>query len=134
MLNEYQHRSLIVTLMSVEKMLFEIEQTLKTEDYAGIVYDMKNDISDGESILSMISLARNKILVIVEQFSLQKTNKTASQQISVKLSYCWEILEDTRAKKMKKYGSIDEGIEKILDPQIDALVDLIGEMERKLLG
>jgi uncharacterized protein YaaW (UPF0174 family) len=132
MLNEYQQRALMVTLMSIEKELFEIEQMLKMEDYNGILYDTRNDITDGKAMLSIISLAREEILKVAEQFSLQKADKKVNQQISAKLSYCWEILEDSRAKKLKRYGEVHEGVEKILDPRIDALIDLLGEMERKL--
>lgn len=132
MLNEYQQRALMVTLMSIEKELFEIEQMLKMKDYNGILYDARNDITDGKAMLSMISRAREEILKVAEQFSLQKADKKASQQISAKLAHCWEILEDSRAKKLKSYGSVEEGLEKILDPRIDVLIDLLGEMGRML--
>ncbi len=134
MLNEYQQRALTVTLMSIEKELFEIEQMLKMKDYNGILYDIRNDISDKKAMRSMIFLVREEILKVSEQFSVQKADRKASQQISAKLSYCWDILEDSRTKKLKRYGAVEEGLEKILDPRIDALTDLLGEMERKLRG
>jgi hypothetical protein len=132
MLNEYQQRALRVTLMSIEKDLFEIEQMLKTEDYRGILYAMKNDVLDGEAMLSIISLAREEIRAIAKHFSLQKKDITTSRQISAKLAHCWEILEDSRAKKLKSYGSIEEGLEKMLDPRIEVLIDLLAGMGRKL--
>jgi hypothetical protein len=56
----------------------------------------------------------------------------SSRQILSDLSYCWEILEGSKAKKLRGYGEVAEGLEEVLDPQINIIVDLITEMENIL--
>jgi hypothetical protein len=136
MLNENQRRAVSVTFRTVEQYLHTIEQMLATQDYSGILVDWRNNVSVSQKDLlaAKISEAMEKIRMLSDQFSLEKTRKHARQNISAELSYCWEILQGVKAKRLKGYGEVDSSLEHTLDPQIDILVAILGEMQSLLQG
>ncbi|MBW7940846.1 MAG: hypothetical protein H3C64_00240 [Candidatus Kuenenia stuttgartiensis] len=50
-----------------------------------------------------------------------------------KMSSCWCILEDAKARKLKRYGVVANELEDVLDPHLNGIIDLIFDMERLLL-
>jgi hypothetical protein len=134
MLNEYQRRSLKVPLSIVEKSLRDIEKILNENDHSGVLYTFSNNIpvTAKEKVSLLISKAYGKIRNVAERFNLEKEFKNANREAFAKLPHCWEMLEDTKAKKLKRYGDVAEGLEEVLDPQIKAIIDLITEMENIL--
>jgi hypothetical protein len=136
MLNEHQHRVLSVTFGTVELYLRSIEKMLSAEDFNGILCGWENNVSSSQKDLlaAKISEAMERIRMLSEQFSLEKTREYARQNILAKLSYCWEILQGVKAKRLKGYGEVDSSLEHTLDPQIDMLVALLREMQSLLQG
>ena len=136
MFNEHQHRSLSVTLRTIEQHLRAIEQMLGTDDYTGVLCEWRNDVppSQRDELSAKISLILDRIHTIAEQFSLDKAEKRARQHLAAELSYCWEVLQDAKAKRLRRYGGVDEGLENTLDPQIDILLELLREMQSLLHG
>jgi len=134
MLNDYQRRGLSVTLRIVEESIAYIEQILKYDGYSGILYETRNDVpSEIRNEISMrIPLAKAEIKKIADKFHLEKRLMWASNLTYSKLPYCWEILENARAKRLKRYGDISMGLGQELDPHLDAIIKILGEMERIL--
>jgi len=134
MLNDYQRRGLSITLRIVEESVEYIEQILKNDGYSGVLYEMRYDIP-GEirnEISNRIPLAKAEIEKIADKFHLDKRIGWASNAAYGKLPYCWEILENSRAKRLKRYGDISSGLGKELDPHLDAIIKILLEMERIL--
>ena len=133
-LNEYQRRGLSATFRTLEEMMQEIETVINSDGYKGSLLEIDNDSSPQarEEILKRIQLIREKIGRLSKQFSLEMKQMKASRQILSDLSYCWEILEGSKAKKLRGYGEVAEGLEEVLDPQINIIVELITEMENIL--
>jgi hypothetical protein len=130
-LNEYQRRGLSATFRMLEEMMHEIETVINSGGYRGSLLEIDNDISPQakEEVLKRIRLIREKISRLSKQFSLEMKQMKSSRQIFADLSYCWEILEGSRAKKLRGYGEVAEGLKEILDPQINTIIDLITDME-----
>ena len=133
-LNEYQRRGLSATFRTLEEMMQEIETVINSDGYKGSLLEIDNDSSPQarEEILKRIQLIREKIGRLSKQFSLEMKQMKSSRQMLSDLSYCWEILEGSKAKKLKGYGEVAEGLEEVLDPQINIIVELITEMENIL--
>ena len=133
-LNEYQRRGLSATFRTLEEMMQEIETVINSDGYKGSLLEIDNDSSPQarEEILKRIQLIREKIARLSKQFFLEMKQMKSSRQILSDLSYCWEILEGSKAKKLRGYGEVAEGLEEVLDPQINTIVDLITEMENIL--
>jgi hypothetical protein len=133
-LNEYQRRGLSATFRTLEEMMQEIETVINSDGYKGSLLEIDNDSSPQarEEILKRIQLIREKIGRLSKQFSLEMKQMKSSRQMLSDLSYCWEILEGSKAKKLRGYGEVAEGLEEVLDPQINIIVELITEMENIL--
>jgi hypothetical protein len=131
MLNEYQRRGLSATFRVLEEMMHEIETAMNSSAYKGSLLEIDNDISlrIREEILKKIQLAREKVGRLSKHFSLETKQTKSSSKILADLSYCWEILEGSKAKKLRGYGKVAEGLEEVLDPQINSIIILINEME-----
>ena len=133
-LNEYQRRGLSATFRTLEEMMHEIETMINGDGYKGSLLEIDNDSSPQarEEILKRIRLIRGEISRLSKQFSLEMKQMKSSRQMLSNLSYCWEILEGSKAKKLRGYGEVAEGLEQVLDPHINTIVDLIAEMENIL--
>ena len=133
-LNEYQRRGLSATFRTLEEMMHEIETMINGDGYKGSLLEIDNDSSPQarEEILKRIRLIRGEISRLSKQFSLEMKQMKSSRQMLSNLSYCWEILEGSKAKKLRGYGEVAEGLEEVLDPQINTILDLITEMENIL--
>ena len=134
MLNEHQRRSLSVTFRTIEQHLLILEQMLGTGDYMGILSEWVNDVSPSQRdiLLAKIPQAMEQIRIVAEEFSLYKAGRQARQHLSAELSYCWEILQSVKAKKLKGYGDVNRELENTLDPRIDMLLELLREMQSLL--
>jgi len=136
MLNDYQKRGLSITLRIVEESVAYIEQILKYDGYSGILYETRYDIPSEirDNISMRIPLVKAEIEKIADKFHLEKQLMWASNAAYGKLPYCWEILENARAERLKRYGDISSGLGKELDPHLDAIIKILWEMERTLLA
>ena len=130
MLNEAQERNLSVTLRIVEDRLREIDQMIEANDYKGLLKETKNDVPAAakDSIQKKSSMIMDRVKMLVERFNLVKDRDEVSRLALAKLSYCWEILEDAKTKKMKRYGDVHDGLADILDPELEAIINLILEI------
>jgi hypothetical protein len=133
-LNEPQRRGLSATFRILEEMMHEIETMITNDRFKGNLIEIDNDVSPGarEEIVKRIQLVREKVSSLSKQFALEMKQTKSSSQILADLSYCWEILEGSKAKKLRGYGEVAEGLEEVLDPQINTIIDLITEMENIL--
>jgi hypothetical protein len=134
MLNEAQERSLSVTLRIVEDRLRDIEQYIDAGDYIGILKEVKNDVPAAakDLIHEKAALMRDRIRQLAERFSLGKERTEASRLSLARLSYCWEILEDAKSKRLKRFGDVHDGLADILDPELEAIINLLLDMEQLL--
>lgn len=136
MLNDYQKRGLSITLRIVEENVESIEQLLKSRGYSGVLYETRYDLTGEirDKLSRRIPLVRAEIGRIADQFQLGKKIETASNTAYGKLPYCWEILENAKANRLRQYGETAEGLGDKLDPHLDRLIRILGEMERILLA
>ena len=133
-LNEPQRRGLSATFRILEEMMYEIEIMINSDGFEGNLIVIDNDISPQamEKIVKKIQLVRDKVGRLSKQFTFEIKQTKTSSQILADLSYCWETLEGSKAKKLRGYGEVAEGLEEVLDPQINTIIDLITEMENIL--
>ncbi len=134
MLNENQKRALSITLRIVEEKLRDIERVLESSDDVGVLYEMKQNISPAvkNEVFKEIVLIKERIKALAEKFDLRKESTNANKEALRALPYCWEILEDAKARGMKRYGSVADGLKNILDPQLSTIIDLILKIEHLL--
>jgi len=136
LLNTSQRASVSTTLSTLEEMLCEIERNLNCGGCKGVLYEVRDDVPvpiRGD-VLKRISLIREKIKIIAEQFDLEKRSKVVSRDTMGKLVYGWEILEGAKARYLRGYGAVAEGLAEALDPQLKEIIALVDEMRDLVIG
>jgi hypothetical protein len=48
--------------------------------------------------------------------------------IGGRLSYLWEVFEDTKSDKLKRYGDVDPALKNKLDPLLTNLMELMTKL------
>ena len=135
MLNKEQKRGLTIALRIVEENMQKIEQLLENKTYEGILYDTNCSVAPDakEEILKRVSLVKDRIKILSNLFALEKEYREGLRKIFGILPSCWEIIENVKSKRLKRYGDVQDGLDNVLDPQLNRITDLILEMEH-LLG
>ncbi|MBU6391050.1 MAG: hypothetical protein KGQ83_02265 [Planctomycetes bacterium] len=107
----------------------DVAQILNNGTNIGILYEIKYNIPEEvkEALLKRVALVKNGIEAISKRFDLEKEHREATNKIFGKLPYCLEIIEDIKAKRLKRYGEV-------LDPQLNIIIALLSKMGRLLLG
>lgn len=136
MLNKDQRKGLSIVLCSVEENIQDIERMLNNGTYMGILYDVKCDIPTDvkEEISKRVSLMKDKIKSVSREFTLEKEYKEVRKKIFSKLSFCWELIEGVKTRRLKKYGAVSHDLDNVLDPQLNTIINLISETEHLVLG
>lgn len=136
MLNEYQSRGLSITLRIVEESLRDIEYILNSGDDIGILYEVRNNVPAAikDELLRKIALIKDRIKIVAAEFNLEKRYTEANREAFGKLTYCWEILQDAKAGKLRRYGAVTPGLEEALDPHLAIIIDYILKMEHLFRG
>ena len=135
MLNKEQKRGLTIALRIVEENMQKIEQLLENKTYEGLLYDTNCSVAPDakEEILKRVSLVKDRIKILSNLFALEKEYREGLRKIFGILPSCWEIIENVKSKRLKRYGDVQDGLDNVLDPQLNRITDLILEMEH-LLG
>lgn len=133
LLNPGQTKSLIMTLSILEETLVEIEFAILHRPGRWITYEISDDELPDEiktDIVARIAVIRERISRIMQEFNLPKRNKRTGAEIVGKLAFAWEILEGAKAKHLRGYGAIAEGLAEELDPRLDAVIVLVDDVRR----
>lgn len=128
-LKENHRRSLSSALAMSEKMLTEIEDSLKSLKNT-CCFSVENDV-DPEKILhnlAIIQEAREQICKLAAKYNTDRQNQSLSRLINAKKTKIWEILCDTKAKKQKGFGEFPKELVKEFDEDIDKLMEITNKI------
>ena len=130
-LNQYQQRSLGVTLRLLEKALDDIEALLGA-GHQGLLYAVRTEISpEREAELRQLSSDVRALLAeLTQRYQLPVQQEDGLRIISARLSSAWEDLEDSRPRKLRRYGQVDPEVAEELEPRVEALTQLVLAMEK----
>jgi len=134
MLNKDQKRGLTIALRVVEENMQNIEHILNSKIHKGILYDTNCNIAPEikEEMLKRVAFVKDRIKIISNLFALEKEYREGLRKIFGILPSCWEIIENVKTKRLKRYGDVQNGLDNVLDPQLNRITDLILEMEQFL--
>jgi len=135
-----QKNSLRTALLILEEWLDEIEELCKIKERHGILYSIKNTLTEHESLEVRKQIGKIKEIIrdLVNRLGLKsERTETKSRIISI-LSSLWEILCDIDSKGLRAYGEVDESSKEELDltikhlsENVNKIVDLIGSKKSK---
>lgn len=134
-MNKDQKRGLTIALRVVEENMQNIEHILNSKTHKGILYDTKCTITPEikEEMLKRVSLVKDRIKTLSNLFALEKEYREGLRKIFGILPSCWEIIENVKSKRLKRYGDVRDGLDNVLDPQLNMITDLMLEMELLLV-
>ncbi len=114
--------------------MHDMESQLKSADYVGVVYEMDNDIPPPVKnvLLEKIAQVKNRIRSLAERFDLEREQRSLSRRLFARLSYDWTTLEESTTRHLRGYGDVAKELNETLDPELNAIIGLIVEMERFL--
>ena len=129
-LQENHRRSLTSTLLIVEQLLIEIED-LMTSQYKTCCFEIKNDIGNDiiNQNLKVIKDARNHICNLADKYSTDMHTQSLQRIIDVKKTKIWEILCDSKAKKLKEFGVFPQNLVKEYDSDINELMAIADKIK-----
>ena len=135
-MNPDQKRHLAATLCLMEKDLLREEQLLRSRGEKGILYEIVDTLRDGQhqKILAQVAKLLKCIALIKDQFSLEVEQTNLQKMLVGELTMLSVWLQETKTKKLRGYGTVDEELQHSLDPLIEAMTGLIDKTLKTLAG
>jgi len=130
LLNPYQKNALRISLVLVEKGVFELDHILSSGNHHGILFEVQDDLAEEAKagIRQHIHEIREILREMKEQFQLDLQIDKNSRAIFGKAPLLWEIVTNTDAGRLRGYGEIDPSLKDLLDPSIERLSQLLLSM------
>lgn len=135
-LNPYQKNALRISLVLVEKGVFELDHVLSRGNHYGILFEIQDDLAEEAKagIRQLIHEIREILREMKERFQLDLEIDKNSRAIFGKAPLLWEIVTGTDARRLRGYGEIDPGLQDLLDPSIERLSHLLLRMHQFVAG
>jgi hypothetical protein len=125
LLDENYRRSLKSTLMVVEKLLIEMEDLL-VHGLQTFTLEIKDDVSAEIKTrnLKLIREARKQIGELADKYEIQKDIKGLQQMITVKKVKIWEVLSNSKTRRLKGFGELSRPGRDEFDRDIESLLEI----------
>jgi len=122
-----QRRSLRITLRLVEEAFREVERLLHEPAYEATMHGMADDPSphQKQSIADEIGRGREVIGRLRARFDLEPEIHEKSRLVAGKVLTLWEAVMEGRARYLRAYGPVAQGLAEALDPSIERLGDIV---------
>lgn len=129
-LNPYQKNALRISLVLVEKGVFELDYVLSRGNHYGILFEIQDDLAEEAKagIRQLIHEIREILREMKERFQLDLEIDKNSRVIFGKAPLLWEIVTGTDARRLRGYGEIDPSLKDLLDPSLEQLSQLLLRM------
>ena len=128
-LNENHLRSLTSTLTVVEKYLADMQLSARGA-HNGCCYEILNDV-DNEAMSNndmLIKEAREQICDLCEKYGVNKKTRSLQRIIDTLQTKIWEILQDSKSRRIKSFGTFSKDLAKEYDDDINKLMAIISKI------
>jgi hypothetical protein len=133
-MNLDQKRHLAATLCLMEKDLLREEQLLRSHGEKGILYEIVDPLPEGQhqKLLALIATLRQCFIQAKCRFGLEVEKTSLHRMLVGELTMLWVWLQDTKTKKLRGYGAVDEELQRRLDPLLEEMEGLIDDALKTL--
>lgn len=87
------------------------------------------DINKIDKNLKTIEDALKQICSIKEKYGVEKAHQSLQRSVNAKKAKIWEVLIDSKSRKLKGFGSLSSVIAKEYDKEIDKLISITNNIE-----
>lgn len=131
LLNPNQHRALAITLRHVEKNLRRVLSDLVDEEQA-ILYRTTITLPEDKrpEVKWLVETALQEIAELARRFELPSETLDNTAMLRGPMALLRSDLYDIQARKLKRFGKVDSGLEAELDPAVTGLIELLAEISR----
>ncbi len=116
------------SLLIIEDLISEIESIFKEKEKILLKIEKKMNQEKQNRIKENISQIRNILREIKNELNLEEERISDKAIINSRCAKMWEILNDMKGEKLKRYGSTSEEIKRYLDFKIKIILKLIDEI------
>jgi hypothetical protein len=129
-LGDNHKRSLTSALVVIEKMLEEARNMMISPP-GSCCYEVAVDLDTIkiEKNLKTIEGALKQICLIKQKYGVEKSSQSMMRSINAKKAKIWEVLCDSKSRKLKGFGSLPSHIAREFDNDIDKLMSITGNIE-----
>jgi len=127
-----QLNHLRATLLISEERMDKIIGLCKTNEKKGILYCIKNNLSEQENKQVKNGIIGMKMVIkqLAKDLNLERQENNTRRIIGSFLSLLWEDLYSATSKELNCYGTVDESTRIELDPIISRLIKTCDKMIR----
>lgn len=124
-LSENHKRAVTSAMYLVEKLVVELEDELLHHNEK-VMMKISNEgkITDEQHYITIINNIKSGICKMADKYNLTPTYSGYNQIINSKKTKIWEILENTKSKKLKGYGEFPKELAQEFDLDIENLLIL----------
>jgi len=129
-LSSNHKRVLSTTAKIVHQELEEIKRILSAEKSDSKIFKLEKSYSKEEKnkLLAIIETLQKMDLEMFQNFNLEGEKLTESQILSSKATYLWTALSDSRAEKLKSFGTLDDETGAEIDGYLEKMLLEIEKM------
>jgi hypothetical protein len=129
-LNEHQHRALSTRLALLDQQLYDAERLARGELGSGAMFEVWSDLTteEAESLLRLLATARQSVANLRDRFFLAPQRHDVRHWLLGHFSILWNILQVSRAEKLKGFGEVAGDLGPRLDPEIDRLIEIVSRV------
>jgi hypothetical protein len=122
LLNEHQRRHLGITLGQIQQLLHEITALLQAPPRDGLVLE-EDDIPAefARRAPQAIAQLEAEIARLGQRFELPSRARSRFRWVRSVLSISIDNVEDSRAARLRAYGTVNSELAPVLDPELRAL-------------
>jgi hypothetical protein len=122
-LNQNHKRSLTSTLLIVEQLLIDIKDLMVNPSQACTV-ELVKDVENSaiHQNLAVIDEALKQICLLKEKYRTDIATQSMQRNIDAKKSKIWEVLHNSKSRRLKGFGVFPQKLIKEYDADIDHLL------------
>lgn len=116
--------AIISSFSTIEELISEIETIFNNEDRIFV----KIKKSPNKEIERKLEEIKEILKKVKEELNLKEEVISDKAIIGSRCAKIWEILNDMKVEKLKKYGNIPEDLKNYLNPLIEKILKLVNEI------
>ena len=125
-LSENHKRSVSSSIFLLERLTNEIDKIIAAKNDS-VMTDFEADESDKRKteLIKAVGEIRKQIAFFAEKYELDKQEVVQSRYISSRKTKMWEILGNTKPKRLKGFGEFPLEYKEEFENDLDTLINLI---------
>ena len=116
------------SLTIIEDLVCEMDIVFKDENKIFSKIEKKISIEKMKKIRENIGEIKKILQKLKNELDLKEERISDVAIINSRCAKIWEILNDLKGEKLKKYGSVSEDLKNYLDPEIEKILKLVNEI------